>query len=102
MRQILLRPRSGPDKNRTQLCGFAFSSEFQFHPELHLSRPTSRSDTAETWRTHINYDVRLVEVRPVPEVERFPAELEVEPLVLAEARVLGDSHIALDQAWAND
>ena len=57
---------------------------------------------AERRRTHINNHGRLVEVRPVEEIERFPTELEIEALVLAEARVLGDSQIRLRHARADD
>src|SRR2546421_12603209 len=68
-------------------------SKLQPHSELNLSRPRRRRDAAECGRRHIHYRGRLVVVRPVEEVERFPAELNVEPLVLAESRVLPRAHV---------
>jgi len=39
---------------------------------------------AESRRSHVDNHGRLIEVRPVKEVERFPTELQIETIVLAE------------------
>src|SRR5258706_4336886 len=87
---------------RTARERVAGSSKFQLQPELHFSRPGSRGDASESRRSHVDNHGRLIKVRPVKEVERFPTELQIETIILAETRILADPHVGLRQARTDD
>src|SRR5262249_50133234 len=75
--------------------------KFKPLPDWHFRPPAAAGKPPKAGRRYVTQWGWLIIIRPVEEVERLPAELQIEPLVLAEARILPRAHIGLHQAWTN-